>query len=318
MGFLKILSSLILIVVAVESKTTVKRTETATAATDQAKCCRSIKLSLKNMTQPELKRFDGVKANLVGFVNGQNYWLSTDKKFALYASPNNERWLMGTAEGLGAPTDINAWIYGPLSDCPKTSTWSHYWDSQSQTYNKTDSMDIKVECVDQDNVILKNGEKVISNDIWLETMKQQEVEDLIEKTPIDELCGRRPWLNIEHYRRLYERGTPHGASGLPYGPDTTAIHRQHSRQRRIVDGKVANYGEWPWQVKVLVVYETSASSCGGSLINHEWVVTAAHCVADLADEIEGLTSIRIVMGEYNGKTTSGKITESFSLIKSNF
>ena len=66
---------------------------------NKAKCCRSIKVNLMAQNQTQLKRFDGVQANLVGFVNGQNYWLSTDKKFALYASPDNERWIMGTSAG---------------------------------------------------------------------------------------------------------------------------------------------------------------------------------------------------------------------------
>ena len=56
-------------------------------------------------------------------------------------------------------------------------------------------------------------------------MKQQQIEDLIEETSMEDLCGRRPWHNVEDFRRLYKQGTPHGASGLPYGPDTSAIYR---------------------------------------------------------------------------------------------
>ncbi|XP_067381037.1 transmembrane protease serine 9-like [Channa argus] len=42
---------------------------------------------------------------------------------------------------------------------------------------------------------------------------------------------------------------------------------------RIVGGQEAPMGNWPWSAYVL----GSISSCGGSLINNQWVMTSAHC-----------------------------------------
>lgn len=50
---------------------------------------------------------------------------------------------------------------------------------------------------------------------------------------------------------------------------------------RIVGGEHAKLGLWPWQVELLVLQDdkkTFAHRCGGTLIDSEWVVTAAHCV----------------------------------------
>ena len=62
-------------------------------------------------------------------------------------------------------------------------------------------------------------------------------------------------------------------------------------------GANAKHGSWPWQVELLVVQKdetTYAHRCGGTLIDSQWVVTAAHCVFMYPYP----SHYKVVLGEY--------------------
>uniref|UniRef100_A0A3B5R5U0 chymotrypsin n=1 Tax=Xiphophorus maculatus TaxID=8083 RepID=A0A3B5R5U0_XIPMA len=63
--------------------------------------------------------------------------------------------------------------------------------------------------------------------------------------------------------------------GAAYGCGSPAITPVITGYARIVNGEEAVPHSWPWQVS-LQDY-TGFHFCGGSLINENWVVTAAHC-----------------------------------------
>ncbi|KAL9969710.1 hypothetical protein ACROYT_G021962 [Oculina patagonica] len=74
---------------------------------------------------------------------------------------------------------------------------------------------------------------------------------------------------------------------------------------RIVGGESAKRGSWPWQVELLMVKEnttTFAHRCGGTLIDHQWVVTAAHCV--FMYPYPG--HYKVVLGKIKQKKVKGK------------
>ncbi|XP_062240495.1 acrosin-like [Platichthys flesus] len=51
---------------------------------------------------------------------------------------------------------------------------------------------------------------------------------------------------------------------------------------RIIGGQTATPGDWPWQVSLV---SFGRHRCGGSLINNQWVMTAAHCISGSGSDV---------------------------------
>jgi len=69
----------------------------------------------------------------------------------------------------------------------------------------------------------------------------------------------------------------------------------------IVGGEEAEEGEWGWQVLV----RPGSYLCGGSLIDREWVLTAAHCVHTSGGDLFAADKIRVTVGETHRGVVKG-------------
>lgn len=68
-----------------------------------------------------------------------------------------------------------------------------------------------------------------------------------------------------------------------------------TKHSRIVGGRFAQPGAWPWHVAIKSCQNcTTLPFCGGTLINNQWIVTAAHCVQNWLP-----TELYVILGDTN-------------------
>jgi secreted trypsin-like serine protease len=63
--------------------------------------------------------------------------------------------------------------------------------------------------------------------------------------------------------------------------DDTVLRFLRNQTPKIVGGKPAAPGEYPWQVSLVVSWIANPNQghfCGGTIYNNQWIVTAAHCL----------------------------------------
>ncbi len=82
---------------------------------------------------------------------------------------------------------------------------------------------------------------------------------------------------------------------------------QSNNSPRIIGGEDATLTHYPWMVAILEARDDS-QFCGGTLIAHQWVLTAAHCVTrNSSDIVVSPSSINVLVGQANLNDTTGQI-----------
>ncbi|XP_033642026.1 mannan-binding lectin serine protease 1-like [Asterias rubens] len=82
--------------------------------------------------------------------------------------------------------------------------------------------------------------------------------------------------------------TPEPPVCEPICGESSIPPRNHPNGGRITGGREATPGSWPWQVLLMInaprydIFDNSI--CGGSVLNEEWIMTAAHCVTGSYEE----------------------------------
>ena len=75
---------------------------------------------------------------------------------------------------------------------------------------------------------------------------------------------------------------------------------------RVISGNKAPEGAYPWMVALLLKYNGSAVDehyCGGTLVDRQWVITAAHCIKQF--RIDNPTEIEVLIGQNKLSGTTG-------------
>ena len=83
-------------------------------------------------------------------------------------------------------------------------------------------------------------------------------------------------------------------------------------QNRIVGGKEASRGQFPWQAQLMLKHDGRYRlACGGTLISHEIVLTAAHCIRNAEP-----SDYRVLLGKHKSSDPTDICTElKFQVVK---
>jgi len=124
---------------------------------------------------------------------------------------------------------------------------------------------------------------------------------------------------MEYWTCVLGGGNPHSYCGLTdndvccFVPDNAPAVGILPSPNRLECGRkgrdsgregVAEMSEWPWHAAILEKPQ-DLYVCGSTLVDEEWILTAAHCVDDYLPFVSGIAEIlKVRLGEYDVSTTA--------------
>ncbi|XP_071961348.1 transmembrane protease serine 9-like [Antedon mediterranea] len=91
---------------------------------------------------------------------------------------------------------------------------------------------------------------------------------------------------------VQSKGNIHHECGIVTSPEALQEQKNRGKNRiRLLNGRDAARGSAPWMVRLYYI-PNQKDICGGSILNSEWIVTAAHCV-NLKEKHKNSTLIRV-------------------------
>uniref|UniRef100_G3TV86 Coagulation factor IX n=1 Tax=Loxodonta africana TaxID=9785 RepID=G3TV86_LOXAF len=107
------------------------------------------------------------------------------------------------------------------------------------------------------------------------------------------VCSCTTGYRLAEDQKSCEPAVPFPCGRVSVSLTSETLTRAENDVTRVVGGKDAKPGQFPWQV---LLNNGVDAFCGGAIINEKWVVTAAHC-------IEPGVKITVVAGEHNIEET---------------
>ncbi|KAH8372330.1 hypothetical protein KR093_011051, partial [Drosophila rubida] len=84
----------------------------------------------------------------------------------------------------------------------------------------------------------------------------------------------------------------------------------NSIQQRIHNGETAQKGQFPYIVSLgITLHNGQGAMCGGSIIDHTWILTAAHCTHNAKSVKVSYGSTKLQQGEFSHEVNADNIIE---------
>ncbi|XP_065063795.1 plasma kallikrein-like isoform X2 [Rhopilema esculentum] len=122
-------------------------------------------------------------------------------------------------------------------------------------------------------------------------------------------CSKNPkWMHVNCQKSCGKcKGTKSGAiSSLKTDKLINGPYCGLRLKARVVGGQDAAVGDWPWQVGLVFKRAPGRVFCGGSLINKQWVVTAAHCFGRPGKMTKQPDEYQVRLAEHDLDLSSGR------------